>query len=76
MAVVGEHHPAFEEYCECIFELQEDETAVGPRTPAEQLVADIWCAVLDSGNGNLLARAKSSTSPKSLTKMSTADSGV
>ncbi len=25
MAVPGEHHPAFEEYCECIFELAEDD---------------------------------------------------
>jgi DtxR family transcriptional regulator, Mn-dependent transcriptional regulator len=24
MAVAGEHHPALEEYCECIFELHED----------------------------------------------------
>lgn len=24
----GEHHPAFEEYCECIFELQEDDVDV------------------------------------------------
>lgn len=24
----GEHHPAFEEYCECIFELQEDDVEV------------------------------------------------
>ena len=24
MATPGEHHPAFEEYCECIFELRED----------------------------------------------------
>lgn len=28
MASSGEHHPAFEEYCECIFELQEDDVAV------------------------------------------------
>jgi len=28
MAAVGEHHPAFEEYCECIFELQEDDLSV------------------------------------------------
>lgn len=26
--VSGEHHPAFEEYCECIFELQEDDVEV------------------------------------------------
>ena len=24
MPIAGEHHPAFEEYCECIFELMED----------------------------------------------------
>ena len=28
MAHPGEHHPAFEEYCECIFELQEDDVIV------------------------------------------------
>ncbi|MCU1395398.1 MAG: putative DtxR family transcriptional regulator [Ilumatobacteraceae bacterium] len=28
MPVSGEHHPAFEEYCECIFELQEDDVDV------------------------------------------------
>ena len=28
MPVAGEHHPAFEEYCECIFELREDDVDV------------------------------------------------
>ncbi len=28
MPSAGEHHPAFEEYCECIFELQEDDVDV------------------------------------------------
>ncbi|CAB4859940.1 unannotated protein [freshwater metagenome] len=28
MAASAEHHPAFEEYCECIFELQEDDVDV------------------------------------------------
>jgi DtxR family Mn-dependent transcriptional regulator len=28
MPTPGEHHPAFEEYCECIFELQEDSVEV------------------------------------------------
>ncbi|MEO7397925.1 MAG: metal-dependent transcriptional regulator [Ilumatobacteraceae bacterium] len=28
MATSGEHHPAFEEYCECIFELDEDDVEV------------------------------------------------
>jgi DtxR family Mn-dependent transcriptional regulator len=28
MATPGEHHPAFEEYCECIFELREDRVEV------------------------------------------------
>ncbi len=28
MATAGEHHPAFEEYCECIFELEEDDVEV------------------------------------------------
>src|SRR6195952_4274914 len=27
MPMAGEHHPAFEEYCECIFELDEDDVA-------------------------------------------------
>ena len=37
---------------------------------------NIWCAVADSGSGNLLLRAMSSTMPRSFTKISTADSGV
>jgi DtxR family transcriptional regulator, Mn-dependent transcriptional regulator len=37
MAVAGEHHPAFEEYCECIFELQEDELDVIQARIAERL---------------------------------------
>jgi len=37
MAVVGEHHPAFEEYCECIFELDEDDVAVIQARIAERL---------------------------------------
>jgi DtxR family transcriptional regulator, Mn-dependent transcriptional regulator len=37
MAVVGEHHPAFEEYCECIFELQEDDLDVIQARMAERL---------------------------------------
>ncbi len=37
MPAVGEHHPAFEEYCECIFELQEDEVAVIQARIAERL---------------------------------------
>ena len=28
MATPGEHHPAFEEYCECIFELREDNVEI------------------------------------------------
>ena len=28
MPAPGEHHPAFEEYCECIFELREDNVEV------------------------------------------------
>ena len=28
MPLPGEHHPAFEEYCECIFELDEDDVEV------------------------------------------------
>ena len=28
MPALGEHHPAFEEYCECIFELEEDDVDV------------------------------------------------
>lgn len=37
MAVVGEHHPAFEEYCECIFELKEDDVEVIQARIAERL---------------------------------------
>lgn len=37
MAVVGEHHPAFEEYCECIFELAEDDVEVIQARIAERL---------------------------------------
>src|SRR6187431_2461537 len=37
MAVVGEHHPAFEEYCECIFELDEDDVDVIQARMAERL---------------------------------------
>jgi DtxR family Mn-dependent transcriptional regulator len=33
----GEHHPAFEEYCECIFELQEDDVDVIQARIAERL---------------------------------------
>ena len=33
----GEHHPAFEEYCECIFELDEDDVAVIQARIAERL---------------------------------------
>ncbi len=37
MAVVGEHHPAFEEYCECIFELAEDDMDVIQARIADRL---------------------------------------
>jgi DtxR family transcriptional regulator, Mn-dependent transcriptional regulator len=37
MPAIGEHHPAFEEYCECIFELQEDDLAVIQARIAERL---------------------------------------
>jgi DtxR family Mn-dependent transcriptional regulator len=37
MAVLGEHHPAFEEYCECIFELAEDDVEVIQARIAERL---------------------------------------
>src|SRR5690606_2983022 len=33
----GEHHPAFEEYCECIFELAEDDVDVIQARIAERL---------------------------------------
>ncbi len=33
----GEHHPAFEEYCECIFELREDDVEVIQARIAERL---------------------------------------
>ncbi|MEY2553392.1 MAG: DtxR family transcriptional regulator, Mn-dependent transcriptional regulator, partial [Ilumatobacteraceae bacterium] len=37
MPAIGEHHPAFEEYCECIFELDEDDVAVIQARIAERL---------------------------------------
>ncbi len=37
MAVSGEHHPAFEEYCECIYELAEDDVEVIQARIAERL---------------------------------------
>jgi DtxR family Mn-dependent transcriptional regulator len=37
MAVPGEHHPAFEEYCECIFELAEDDVDVIQARIADRL---------------------------------------
>ena len=37
MPASGEHHPAFEEYCECIFELQEDDLEVIQIRIAERL---------------------------------------
>jgi DtxR family Mn-dependent transcriptional regulator len=37
MPAPGEHHPAFEEYCECIFELREDDLDVIQARIAERL---------------------------------------
>ena len=37
MPAVGEHHPAFEEYCECIFELAEDDVDVIQARIADRL---------------------------------------
>lgn len=37
MPATGEHHPAFEEYCECIFELGEDDLEVIQARIAERL---------------------------------------
>ncbi len=37
MAITGEHHPAFEEYCECIYELDEDDVDVIQARIAERL---------------------------------------
>lgn len=37
MATTGEHHPAFEEYCECIFELREDHIDVIRARVADRL---------------------------------------
>lgn len=37
MPVPGEHHPAFEEYCECIFEMHEDNLEVIQARIAERL---------------------------------------
>ncbi len=38
MPASGEHHPAFEEYCECIFELKEDDVEVIQARIAERLM--------------------------------------
>jgi len=37
MPASGEHHPAFEEYCECIFELEEDDVDVIQARIADRL---------------------------------------
>jgi DtxR family Mn-dependent transcriptional regulator len=37
MPAQGEHHPAFEEYCECIFELKEDDVEVIQARIADRL---------------------------------------
>ena len=37
MPMPGEHHPAFEEYCECIFELDEDDVDVIQARIADRL---------------------------------------
>lgn len=37
MPAAGEHHPAFEEYCECIYELKEDDVDVIQARIAERL---------------------------------------
>ena len=37
MPTQGEHHPAFEEYCECIFELGEDDVEIIQARIAERL---------------------------------------
>jgi len=37
MVTPGEHHPAFEEYCECIFELREDNLEVIQARVADRL---------------------------------------
>ena len=37
MPASGEHHPAFEEYCECIYELDEDDVAVIQARIADRL---------------------------------------
>ena len=37
MPAAGEHHPAFEEYCECIFELAEDDMEIIQARMAERL---------------------------------------
>jgi len=37
VAVPGEHHPAFEEYCECIFELAEDDVDIIQARIADRL---------------------------------------
>ena len=38
MPAPGEHHPAFEEYCECIFELAEDDVDIIQARIADRLL--------------------------------------
>ncbi|MSO59011.1 MAG: metal-dependent transcriptional regulator [Ilumatobacteraceae bacterium] len=38
MPIHGEHHPAFEEYCECIYELREDDVDVIQARIADRLL--------------------------------------
>ena len=37
MPAPGEHHPAFEEYCECIYELAEDDVDIIQARIADRL---------------------------------------
>jgi len=55
MAIAGEHHPAFEEYGNCIFELREDDVNVIPARIAEHLdvsrpaVSEMMCRLEAEG---------------------------
>lgn len=64
----GEHHPAFEEYCECIFELHEDNLEVIQARIAERLqvsrpsvsemikrMSEVGLVVVSGGNISLTA---------------------
>jgi DtxR family Mn-dependent transcriptional regulator len=41
MPAAGEHHPAFEEYCECIYEMREDNANIIQARLADRLADEL-----------------------------------